>query len=304
MSSSRYFKLGLFILLATAGLVAGMIALGADRMFAKSIMVQTTFDESIAGLEAGAAVKYRGVAIGHVQSIRFPEAADFSASPETFKYIIVEMAINSAAVGNMNEQQLKPTIQRMVKDGLRARLDQSGLTGTAFVNLNYLDPVSHPDTQPPFKTDAIYVPSAPGAFNQVVDGVTDIVSKLQQAHVDQVVSNVNTLILHLDDSVQKLRVADFRAKLDPTLDHLQTISARIDDLLKNGHFDQSAAHLRNTLAQSDELLASQSDNLRAILTDLRATAANARELSEEVKANPSRLIVNEPPPRTAFGGSR
>ena len=273
-------------------------------MFSKSTTIQTTFNESIAGLEVGAPVKYRGVTIGHVRAIRFPNAVNFSASPETFKYIIVEMSVNSDAVGNMDDDHLKQAIQRMVKDGLRARLDQSGITGTAFVNLNYVDPAAHPDTAPPFPTDANYVPSVPGALNQVVDGVTDIVSKLQQARIDQVIGNANRLILHIDDSVQSLKVAQMRAKLDPTLDHLQTITARVDDLLKNGHLDESAAHLQHTLAQSDELLASQGDNLRAILTDLRATAANARELSEQVKENPSRLIVDQPPQRASYGGSR
>ena len=49
MNTTRYFKLGLFILVAFGALVAGAITLGAGRMFEKSIEVETVFDESIAG---------------------------------------------------------------------------------------------------------------------------------------------------------------------------------------------------------------------------------------------------------------
>jgi hypothetical protein len=86
--------------------------------------------------------------------------------------------------------------------------------------------------------------------------------------------------------------------------HVRAVAAKADELLKNGKFDQTASHLQHTLAEADELLASQSDNVRTILSDLRATIANARELTDEVKTNPSRLLFGQPPPRTAYGNSK
>src|SRR5204863_4187612 len=139
---------------------------------------------------------------------------------------------------------------------------------------------------------------------------------------------------HVDKSVQDLQVAELRTKTLAILDHVQSASARlqqiladpklaamisdlpeisgrvrsvttrVDELIKNGKFDQSATHLQHTLAEADELLASQSDNLRTILTDLRATMANARELTDEVKTNPSQLLFGQPPSRTAYGNSK
>src|SRR5215831_3735931 len=110
MNTTRYFKLGLFILLAFTALIAGAITLGAGRMFQKSIDVETCFDESIAGLEVGASVKHRGVTIGHVQSIRFPNeaTAERNATSEPFRYILVEMAIDPHVAADVNERQLKP----------------------------------------------------------------------------------------------------------------------------------------------------------------------------------------------------
>ena len=336
MNTTRYFKLGMFILICVCGLILGAIALGAGRMFQKSIMLQTRFNESISGLEVGAPVKYRGVTIGHVQSIRFPQsvAAIADSSGEPFKYILVDMAIDPDVVSGVTAQQLKKVIDQMVSDGLRARVGQTGITGSTYVELNYLDPARYPIAAVPVRTNELFIPSAPGAIGQVVDALTDIATKLQHADLEKIIQHVDSLIVHADQSVQDLQVAELRRKTGAILDSVQASSARLqeilddpklkeaisdlpeitgrvksvatrtDELLKNGKLDQSAAHLQQTLAEADELLASQSDNVRSILTDLRATMANARELTEDVKSDPSRLLIAQPPPRTAYGSSK
>jgi phospholipid/cholesterol/gamma-HCH transport system substrate-binding protein/paraquat-inducible protein B len=338
VNTTRYFKLGLFILTSIGVLIATAITLGAGRMFgARSITFQTSFDESVSGLEVGAPVKHRGVTIGHVQSIRFPRdvgGGDALHSAEPFKYILVDMAIDPQVVSEISEGRLKPIIDRMVAAGLRARISQSGITGSAYVELNYLDPARYPINTAAPKTEPLFIPSAPGALNQVLDAVTDIATKLQHANLDQVVHHVDSLILHVDQSVQDLQVAELRTKAVAILDQVQSasarlrqiledpklaqvitdlpeisgrvraVAARVDELLKNGKLDESAAHLKQTLAEADELLATQSDSVRAILNDLRATMANARELTEDVKSNPSRLFFGQPPPHTPYGRSK
>ena len=334
MNTTRYFKLGLFILIGLVLLIVGAISLGAGRMFEKSINMETWFDQSIAGVDVGASVKYRGVTIGHVASIRFPRDLQPSQSSDPFKYIQVEMALDPQVVDDVSERRLKPVIDQMVAAGLRARVAQSGFTGSAYIELNYLDPKRYPIARVPVASDALYVPSAPGALSQVVDAVTDIATKLQQANLDKVVQHADALIVHVDQSVQDLQVAELRAKTSAILDHVQGASGRlqqilddpkvaqmiadlpeisgrvrsvtgqVDELIKNGKFDESATHLRQTLAEADALLATQSDNIRAILDDLRATAANAREMTDDVKSNPSRLLFSQPPARTQFGSSK
>jgi phospholipid/cholesterol/gamma-HCH transport system substrate-binding protein/paraquat-inducible protein B len=334
VNTTRYFKLGLFILIGLFLLVGGAIALGAGRMFEKSITIETYFDQSIAGVDVGAPVKYRGVTIGHVSSIRFPRDLNIDQSTDPFKYIQVEMALDPQVVDDISERRLKPVIDQMVAAGVRAIVAQSGFTGSAYIELNYLDPKRYPVAKIPIQTDALYIPSAPGALSQVVDAVTDIATKLQKANLDKVVQHADSLIVHVDQSVQDLQVAELRAKTNAILDHVQgasarlqqilddpkvakliadlpeisgrvrSVTARVDDLMKNGKFDESATHLRQTLAEADALLATQSDNIRAILDDLRATIANTRELTDEVKSNPSQLIFGQPPSRTDYGKSK
>src|SRR3954463_11491287 len=167
-------------------------------MFQKTITIQTCFNESIAGLDVGAPVKYRGVTIGHVQSIRFPHDLNKGQVTDPFKYILVEMAFDPHVVADVTEPRLKPVLDQMVGAGLRARVSQSGITGSAYIELNYLDPKRYPVSSVSVRTQELFVPSAPGAFNQVIDAVTDIATKLQQANLDQVVRHVDSLIVHVD----------------------------------------------------------------------------------------------------------
>jgi ABC-type transporter Mla subunit MlaD len=57
--------------------------------------------------------------------------------------------------------------------------------------------------------------------------------------------------------------------------------------------------LRGLLHELNRLVASQSDDFRAIITSLRETLDNARALSTDARDNPSRLLLGEPPPHRA-----
>ena len=69
--SSRYFKLGAFILAAIVVLVALLIVIGSGRFDRNRITMETYFNESVQGLDVGSKVKYRGVTIGEVTRITF-----------------------------------------------------------------------------------------------------------------------------------------------------------------------------------------------------------------------------------------
>ena len=67
---AHYFKIGVFVLGATALAVVGIIVLGAGKWFERSTTVETYFYESVQGLEIGAPVRLRGVRVGRVESIQ------------------------------------------------------------------------------------------------------------------------------------------------------------------------------------------------------------------------------------------
>jgi phospholipid/cholesterol/gamma-HCH transport system substrate-binding protein/paraquat-inducible protein B len=125
---------------------------------------------------------------------------------------------------------LKPILDQMVAAGLRARVAQSGFTGSAYIELNYLDPKRYPIANVPVRTDGLFVPSRPGALSQVMDAVTDIATKLQQADLEKVVRHADALIVRVDQAVQDVQVAELRNKTLAILDHVQSASARLQQI--------------------------------------------------------------------------
>jgi len=68
-SNPNYFRLGIFVLAAIGALLAAILIFGSGQFFKKSFMVETYVKQSVTGLDAGAAVRFRGVKIGQVTLI-------------------------------------------------------------------------------------------------------------------------------------------------------------------------------------------------------------------------------------------
>jgi ABC-type proline/glycine betaine transport system ATPase subunit len=88
-----YFRLGMFILLAAAALVALVIVLGAGTLFRKQLVLESYFNESVQGLEVGSKVLFRGVVVGNVSRLTFTYMryqVDRPASQRK-RYVLVEV---------------------------------------------------------------------------------------------------------------------------------------------------------------------------------------------------------------------
>ena len=96
---------------------------------------------------------------------------------------------------------------------------------------------------------------------------------------------------------------------------LKSSSKQIDEFLSGPDFKRilaglaqasdnagpATADLAKAVRRVDNLLASQQRNIELLLTSLRKVAENLEAVSEDAKANPSRVIFGEPPPRLNLG---
>jgi len=71
VNEARYFRVGLFVLGGIVLAVATILIVGGGRLFARPVLMETVFDESVQGLDVGAPVKLRGVKLGSVSWIGF-----------------------------------------------------------------------------------------------------------------------------------------------------------------------------------------------------------------------------------------
>ena len=338
--SSRYFKLGLFVLVSVAVVVAGVIVLGAGALFRRTVPAETLVYESVNGLDVGSAVKFRGVPIGKVTEIvfastKYPEAAadhapatgpsagpDPTRAGKDIRGILIEMSLNEKAFPNQTEREITELTDRLVRRGLRARVTPAGISGQSYIECDILDPADNPPPPIAWTPDVLYVPSAPSTLGQVLDAAGQIASDLQKADLRKVVGHIDELAARASATVgdvQQLVAANkdsltrTMAELPQTAARLRATAARAEEILHDPRVDKAITGLsgvgdsataalgdvRRVAHEAQQLLAGESDDIRSILADLRRLAADGAALTDDARANPSRLLFGRPPPPDA-----
>jgi ABC-type transporter Mla subunit MlaD len=289
---ANYFKLGLFVIGAIAAGIIVLVIIGSGRWFERKVIIETYFKESVQGLDIGSKLKYRGVTIGEVTRITFTYTRYQLDLPITQRerYVMVEAQVQPrllggrAAAGDMTNPE---NAAMEVEKGLRLRLAQQGITGLAYLEMDYIEPPPPvlPISWPP---DNVYIPSAPSTFTAVVNAAQDIMDKLHRidfeatvARIDKLLDTTNERVAGIDTKKLTASADKTLAKLDTTLDQLQ--AKKLSDQLQG-----LVAELRASNAELKKTLSNPA--LQRIPDDAAAAVQRMKELIADPKIQ--RTIAN------------
>jgi len=170
------------------------------------IPVVFNFNQSLRGLTIGAALDFRGVEIGEVQSI----GLDYDKASHSFKMPVTVLMypnrlgptfVAHIQKGSRSEQQI--LVSSLVKHGLRAQLRTGNLlTGQLYIALDYF-PKAGPVTLDLSK-DPLELPTVPNTLDQLQTQVADIAKKLDAVPFDQIGNNLNTALKTADSLFKQL----------------------------------------------------------------------------------------------------
>ena len=228
---ANYFKLGLFVIGAVVACVAVLLIIGTGRWFTPRVKMETYFNESVQGLDVGSKMKYRGVVIGEVTRISFTYIKYELEKPMTQRkrYVLVEAQLEPRLVGGKAATDIaSPESTALeVEKGLRVRLAPQGITGTNYLEVDYLDQTT-PTLQIDWVPEYIYIPSAPSTVTQFVNAASEIVDRLHRLDIEGMVTNLNKLLATTNERIGALdtgrlqeRVERTLGKMDATLDSIQ-----------------------------------------------------------------------------------
>ncbi len=150
---------GIFVLIGLTIATAAIVWLGMSSYFEKGLRYVAYFDESVQGLDKDSPVKYRGVPIGRVESIKVaPDAT------------LIEVVMKI-------EEGLKPDEHR---GDVVAQLKSIGITGIMFVEIERKK-ANEPDLTPPINFSAKYpiVATKPSGIKKLLQGIDDVVSQFK-----------------------------------------------------------------------------------------------------------------------------
>lgn len=331
---TNHFKLGLFVILSFAATVTAGIALGSNAIKKDTTKYHTYFNESVQGLDVGAPVKFRGVTIGTVSKIEIaPDHREVDVIEDLDVKEIKRMGLSerSSGVNPLKEAKFH------VPPDLRAQLGSQGITGVKFISIDFFDPAQNPIPELPFKPAENYIPASPSLMKNLEDTISHAMDKLPELvdavvaitgridrmvaqlekddvtgqatsaikHADQVLTNLNGAISHLDNAQLGDKTAETLgdvkqavAKLNKVLDKVDGETGLIASITKTS--DAFGALGRGAGGTNREL--------ESTLREVREAAESIRVLTDAMERDPDMFLkgrakAKQAPSTSTWGGN-
>jgi ABC-type transporter Mla subunit MlaD len=244
--------------------------------------------------------------------------------PVRLRYVMVEATILPRLIGGRAGGDItRPDTAKVEIDrGLRVRLAPQGITGTNYLEIDYVDPKTNPVLPITWTPNNLYIPSAQSTFTAFVASASDIVGRLQKLDLEGTLANLNKLLVTTNSRVDAIDTAKLTQsatrmmdKIDHKLDQLavdkinsesvallaelrttnQRLSAVLEDpALKRLPSDADAALVQLKKTLEDPNLAKSIAHLQSTLThldrltgsgeaDLKKAFDNLRQLTENLR---------------------
>ena len=326
-AKANYFKIGVFVISAAIVAIIAIIALGAGSFFQKKVYMETYMDGSVQGLDVGAPLKFRGVKIGHVEEINFvadkyvldPTGKDFLTYSN---YVYIRASFEPHERGLGTDEQLHDRLEDMINRGLRVRLASQGITGVAFLQVDFLDPEQFSQLDIGWKPRTHYLPSAPSLFTRITDSLQKIIDKAEEINVERITDGLESTLDDVSNTLADLNVKKLSKELEELLATLNkktgpllsdasetmgSVKKFVDDTKKPlaksiGELPEIVAQLKRTLRKLNNIVSSDEENIVMSTENVRQITGNLRDLTESARRYSSYLIFGDPPPRSQPGG--
>ena len=257
---------------------------------------------SVGGLKQGAPVKLRGFAVGEVREVGFHYNADTGelSTPVTLALYPSLFHIEGGAASDP-EAALTAAIDRLVKEGLQARLERDPpLIGDPQVTLEI---VPGAGGAPKVAEGGVpQIPAAPGG------GIDSIVERVDKLPLDEIANNILDTTQHVDRLVSSPELADAISELNGTLKQIHEtagnvgpdIAKLVEQLRKTaGKLDgavaatEDAAKSAQAAARSANQVLGGTPNqhgMDAAMREITEAARSVRELANYLDRHPEALI--------------
>ena len=280
---ANYFKLGLFVIGAIVAGVVVLVVVGSGRWFQPKVTIETYFNESVQGLDIGSKLKYRGVAIGEVTRIGFTYNRYQQDRPmnQRARFVLVEAQVEPKLLGGRagagditNPEGLKLEIER----GLRMRLAAQGITGTSYLEIDYVDPVP-PINSIDWKPDNIYIPSAQSTVSTFVNAAIGVLERLHKLDIETVVANVNKLLVTTNARVDAIDTKALSQRTERVLGKVEIALDNVDAKKLSEETVALLAELRTSNAELKKTLSNPA--LQKLPDDAAGAIARVRALVDD-----------------------
>jgi phospholipid/cholesterol/gamma-HCH transport system substrate-binding protein len=264
---------GLFVTGGLIILISGLIWLGASRYFEKGYMVVAYFNESVQGLKTNAAVKYRGVPVGRVVSIRL--------APDNR---LVEVVM-----------KLDPECRLQDKtEVLAAQLKITGITGSMFIELDRKDTldIRTRSFSLDFEPEYPVIDTIPSDIKQFMEQVNQTLDQLNALEIENISKRTISIMENLNRILQDQKIKQIFSDAQQLFSNLNSLTGQpqwqsiLTSLNQSGTrlnqvLDQASTSLETLgriLNDTGAILEENRPTLRAAIKEFKATGTQAHQL--------------------------
>ena len=265
MSNLSYFKVGLFVIVASIVAIIGVLVLGVGSMFQTNTLIETYIDESVQGLDVGSPVKFRGVPIGKVEKISLT-SAEYATRK---RYVLVRVGVVPTMLQSPLLDPNHVGFKLEVERGLRLRLAAQGLTGVAYIEADYADPQRNPPLEIDWRPLYPYVPSVRSRITQLSESLEKILRSVENVDIGGLVDGIERSLATITKVVENVKV-----------DKLSSEAMAL------------VSEVRDTNRQLQRLVGD--DNLKGAIGDVAAAAKGARAILDSAEKPMQQLLADLP----------
>ena len=290
-NNSQYFRLGIFVLLGAASLVALVLIFGARNLFTKTMTIETYIKESVQGLDVGAPVRFRGVRMGQVSYIGLSGGLYESEVPrsERKQYVVVRMQITPPSTTDAEAY-----LEKMVHDGLRAQIRGQGITGVNYLELDFVKDPSNLRVLPfGWRPDYTVIPSQPSPVNILLDNVEDALTNFNKLNLAETQAKVDTLLNNLNGMVAGTDGKN--TGLNNAVNELSQLLAKVNHATNNQELSMMIEQLTASIIVLRQTLTTMQGDLTISADNVRQITDNVNDLSQKANQYPSWVLFGQPP---------
>ncbi|MFA5624625.1 MAG: MlaD family protein [Bradymonadales bacterium] len=270
---SQKIRLAIFLLVSSTILVVSLVYLVGSSLLQSRDDYRVLLQGGSGGLEIGGQVRYNGVVVGRVESVRL--------NPDNPSEAIIWLSVDGGTP---------------ITDDTVAMPEFAGVTGTKLLSLT-----GGTKSSKLLKPGDI-IASEPSDFSMITTKIANISTKLEDLldnlvaitddtnaekftqllnELEATVRNVNQIVdkqtPNIDATMQN--IASISVKIDQSMDHVNSVLQSFDSMSSKLSTKQNLSYITSTLANVDASMASIRDRVSS--EELGATIASINKLSTD-----------------------
>ena len=317
------FLIGSFVLGSVMLVVIALLSFRSLHLFSKAARFVAYFNESVQGLDVGSAVKLRGVRVGRVVTVQ----VCYDSNSQRWQVAVVtelDKGTISDLGGKMIQLTERATLQRLIDEGLRAKIDLVGITGLQFVELDFFDPQEFPVPHRDDKSDYPVVPTLRSGMSELIGNLSKIANNLNKVDFGGVSRDLQSLLASVNRQVSDVDLKQMVAKMTAAAASIDALAGSAEAKAALVNFSKTATEVQILVSRLDaQVEPVQAELVRTLhsfhdaaesvhkllgpelglgeeavrtLQQVKETAESLQQLADFLERNPSALITGKKRP--------